>query len=253
MVLLRDFDGEQPEGYTLPELVELTGFTERQIRHYISQEIVDGATGMGRNARYGEKTLRRLRLIRKLKDQNVEPLGRPLTLKEMKSTLDSLKEPEIDYLLSGTAAFKLIDTDMGINASPLNAQMSHDALDNEFAEYEEMRLRRKDLGLNTLSSRASAIQSPVHERTQREINSWVHELGDFGKLLQRLREILQDLAADDAPADPPGGDTWVRVKSTDVEVHVKAPRTATERARIRTIQRAVEMLIEQTPVPYNRY
>ncbi len=31
MVILREFDGEQPEGYTLPSWLKITGFTERQI------------------------------------------------------------------------------------------------------------------------------------------------------------------------------------------------------------------------------
>lgn len=240
-------DIPKPGTYSMAELVELTGFTERNIRHYISEGLVEGARGMGRNASYGEKTLRRLKLISKLKDQDVEPLGRPLTLKEMKSTLDSLDESEIDYLLSGAAAFKLIDTDTGPTAGNIAAQSNSTALDYEFDSYEAMRARRHDPDLETTAPHALAIRPPATGRSQREINDWIHELGDFGRLLQRLRDILQDLADDEAATSPPGGDTWLRVKSPDIEVHIKAPRTKAERARLRVVERAVEKLIEQGP------
>lgn len=246
MIMLQNF------GYSMAELVEESGFTERQIRHYISEGLVKGAEGMGRNARYSEETLVRLKLIRKLKERDVEPLGRPMTLREMKNTLDSLDPSQIEYLLSGAAMFQLIDTEDAAEFSAADASSIDSRMDEEYLDYQNKQLLRHEP--DPIATNTRALRQPqAHDRSTREINDWIHSLGDFGKLLRRLHEMLEQLAVEDTHPTRSEGDTWVRVKSPDVEVHVKAPRTATERARIRTIQRAVEMLIEQTPGPYNRY
>lgn len=238
-------------GYSMAELVEESGFTERQIRHYISEGLVKGAEGMGRNARYSEETLVRLKLIRKLKEQDVEPLGRPLTLREMKNTLDSLDGSQVEYLLSGAAMFKLIDTEDAAEFSAADASPIDRQLDAEYLKYQTKDIPDSNI-INAFHKTIENLASETNDRSTREINDWIHALGDFGKLLRRLREMLDQLAVEETHPSRSEGDTWVRVKSTDVEVHVKAPRTATERARIRTIQRALEMLLEQNPGPSNR-
>jgi len=247
MLNILDPDMPKQGTWSMAELVEMTGFSERNIRHYISEGLVEGARGMGRNARYGKGTLRRLKLISKLKDQVVEPLGRPMTLKEIKNTLDSLGESEIDYLLSGTAEFRLIDTDSAQGTTNLSLPSNRDAHDDEYEDLQNMHSRRHDPDLEATAPHALAMRPPAIERSQREINDWIHELGDFGRLLQRLRDILKDLTDEETAVAPPAGDTWMRVKSPDIEVHIKAPRTRTERARLRVVERAVEKLIELGP------
>lgn len=237
-------------GYTMAELVEKSGLTDRQIRRCIAEKLVEGAEGKGSGARYSETTMRRLLLIRQLQGQKVEPLGRQLTLNEIKSTLDSLSEPQENQILQGMA-FSFIDTE-----APVEESSGAPALDSK--------LNDEYLDIHESVSRCCSSSIPEEEvqplqRTpagprahRREATFWHGDLGDFGMLLQLLRDKLRILAEDESTPGPAAGDAWVRVRTRSpmMEIHVKTPETSAEQARIRALYRAVETVIEQGYGPY---
>ncbi len=78
--------------YSLAHLIEATGFTARTIRYYITNKLIDGATGKGSEAVYSEETLHRLLEISELKEMRLPPTGRKLTLEEIRVELDNKEE-----------------------------------------------------------------------------------------------------------------------------------------------------------------
>ncbi len=97
--------------YRMSELVEQTGFPERQIRFYLAQKLAPGAESRGAAAVYGQATLDRLLLIRHLKEIRVKPANRALTLDEMRQTMDALGNEGAMRLTSDMAQLQIIDTD----------------------------------------------------------------------------------------------------------------------------------------------
>jgi len=102
---------QAPRQLTLIDLQNATGFSSRQIRFYITEGLVSGAGERGPNATYSEDTLRRLQLIAQLKEMKVEPVGRSLTLAEIRNVLDTLGEDGAEAMLSSGAQLTIMDTD----------------------------------------------------------------------------------------------------------------------------------------------
>ena len=71
-VLNREID--MPD-YSLEDLAKILRINPRTIRSYIQQGLLRGPDSLGRNARYGEYHLKRLRVIRTLKDDHNLPLS----------------------------------------------------------------------------------------------------------------------------------------------------------------------------------
>lgn len=76
----RDDDG--PGGYTLTELAERSGVSERTIRYYQSEKLLPKPVKMGRERRYGDDHLQRIALIVELRD-------RGLTLHTIRDLVDN--------------------------------------------------------------------------------------------------------------------------------------------------------------------
>ena len=62
---------EKPSEYSLMELSEKSGIPARTIRYYISKNLLDGPSQVGRNAVYTEKHLVRLDAIQGLKQEGL--------------------------------------------------------------------------------------------------------------------------------------------------------------------------------------
>jgi DNA-binding transcriptional MerR regulator len=71
-VLNREID--MPD-YSLEDLAKILRINPRTIRSYIQQGLLRGPDSLGRNARYSEYHLKRLRVIRTLKDDHNLPLS----------------------------------------------------------------------------------------------------------------------------------------------------------------------------------
>jgi DNA-binding transcriptional MerR regulator len=86
---------------TIQELARRAGVTTRTIRYYTEQGLLP-APNRGRPARYTEEHLRRLGLIKRLKQQY-------LPLEEIRDTLSRLSLPEVEGLLEEQDPYRLAE------------------------------------------------------------------------------------------------------------------------------------------------
>ena len=231
-----------PETYTLDDLVRLTGFSKRQIRFYITKKLVPGAgESRGPHAVYGEETLQRLRLLGVLKEKRIEPTGRAMTLDEIGHAMDTLSADGIEALLGGHAELTVLDTESG-RRQPLGSA----------AEY--LREARADFAPGEASLLACReTRRPVDVIMGHALDLLLDGGGDIpefpetlGDLLGRLRDLLAGLTSDSQPTDtatdPP---RWLRVTTPDLEIHVREPDDHLARARLATLARQLDRLLER--------
>ncbi len=83
--------------YDLADLCRAAGVTQRTVRYYIQQGLLEPPDSRGPKARYGEGHLQRLRLIKRLQ-------RRHLSLAEIRQMLDELSDAGVDEALGEPAA-----------------------------------------------------------------------------------------------------------------------------------------------------
>jgi DNA-binding transcriptional MerR regulator len=206
--------------YKMSELVEQTGFPERQIRFYLAQKLAPGAESRGAAAVYGQATLDRLLLIRHLKEIRVKPANRALTLDEMRQTMDALGNEGAMRLTSDMAQLQIIDTDELLpqrldNAKPLMCGMA-------------------SVGDTVWEDRGSYPSPPP-------------DLGDLGPLLHRLLDTLEELTASLAIRERSETKAWRRIASEDLEIQVREPADLDESASLGRHAAALRALLGPYP------
>ncbi|MFN2371194.1 MAG: MerR family transcriptional regulator [Candidatus Krumholzibacteriia bacterium] len=236
-----------PTEHTLDDLVQATGFSKRQIRFYITKQLVPGAgDSRGPNATYGEETLRRLRLIGVLKQKRIEPTGRAMTLDEIGHALDTLSPGGSEALLAGRSERAVLDTDA-----------SRRELLGSAAEYlrdlrPAYRLEEPGQAPQTPSFRHSSVTNCHAEALYRicdhdDPSDLTDELSD---LLGHLQALLAELALDsrflDQATDHP---QWLRVTTPEVEIHVRKPDDHPARTRLAALALALARLLEREDQP----
>lgn len=96
---------DDPASYSLDELSREAGVTPRTIRYYIAEGLLPPPDAIGRNARYSQDHLDRLRLIAQLKDEF-------LPLKEIRTRLTTLSDEEIRDAVSNTERVAAMESRM---------------------------------------------------------------------------------------------------------------------------------------------
>ena len=81
----------EDEHYSLTELADLAGVTPRTVRYYLAQGLLPAVGQTGPGAKYDDRHLARLRLIRRLQTEH-------LPLAEIRRRLEGLAEDEIREL-----------------------------------------------------------------------------------------------------------------------------------------------------------
>jgi len=206
--------------YRMSDLVERTGFAERQIRFYIAQKLAPGAESRGAAAVYGQPTLDRLLLIRHLKEIRVKPANRALTLDEMRQTMDALGTEGAMRLTSDMAQLQIIDTD------ELLPQRLDDAIPMEF--------NQARLNDTLWEDRAPYTPPPP-------------DLGEIGPLLHRLLDTLDELTASLAIRERSDAKAWRRLASEDLEIQVREPADLDESASLGRHAAALRALLGPYP------
>ena len=188
--------------YTLDQLEQLTGFSKRQIRYYITEKLVPGAGDQrGPYSMYGEETLQRLEMIAVMKEQPTGPTGRTMTLAEIRHALDNMPE-------------------LRTCGGPVVQESARDylnSMDKNIACSIEPCAVMPDMQMFSLSQSVG----PAEE----------NQLDD---LLQSLQSLLDDLGSDtriDSQASE--GESWRRVTSPDVEIQVRTPDNMEARLRLK--------------------
>lgn len=209
-----------PPTYSLDDLTAATGFTPRQIRYYITRKLAPGAGERGPEARYGQETLDRLRLIVRLKEVRVQPTGRALTLDEIRETLDSLGEDGATMVLEHGVEMTLIDTEARREPEP---------------ELMMARRMRPEPDASFIQCESPSLYSLAPQT-----------LGDLGPLLRSLRSTLADALAAADPQDSPApaaAERWLRARIPDIEIQVRAPDERARRERLERVLRDLQRLL----------
>lgn len=191
--------------YRMSDLVDRTGFSERQIRFYLAQKLAPGAESRGAAAVYGQATLDRLLLIRHLKDIRVKPANRALTLDEMRQTMDALGHEGAMRLTSDMAQLQIIDTD--------------DLLPQKLDDAMPMVCRQGVLNDSVWDNRSEYPAPPP-------------DLGELGPLLHRLLDTLEELTASLPIRERSETKAWRRLALADLEIQVREPADLDESASL---------------------
>ena len=95
--------------YSLMELSEKTGVSPRNIRYYISKNLLDGPSQVGRNAVYTEDHLERIGQIKEMKEQGlslheiaVESQDARITLSEPTTWVQYALEDDVQVSVRST-------------------------------------------------------------------------------------------------------------------------------------------------------
>ncbi len=243
MVLLHNRPGNRK--ITMATLIEASGLNERRVRRCINDGLVEGARGKGQAAYYSETTLRKLKLISMLMNQKVEPLGREPTLPEIKKILELLTSEQEEGVLAGVP-FSFVDTGDTDEAVVVDTNLNREYLDIQ------RKAARGALQESDISDLRSLFASTYSRNRINESNLYHGDLGEFGQLLKMLHEKLEALISDEREPDTAGEDTWVRVRTRSpvLEIHVRSPRSATDRAELKAVKSVIEELMRRGHGPY---
>lgn len=218
--------------YTMDDLTRLTGFKPRQIRYYITLKLAPGAGERGPNVTYGPETLDRLLLVKRLKEMQVQPTGRTLTLEEIRSTIESLGDEATRRMVADGMVMSIIDTEeepeeavpMVREPADLVGGPSSFCFDDHIMFEQEM------------PPAAAAAPAAV-------------ELGDLGPLLRNLSDTLSDVLTETENTQntrpQPAAEEWRRVRTPDLEIQVRVPDDTSRRARLERIHAILLRLLDQ--------
>ena len=188
--------------YTLEELAKMVRINPRTIRSYIQQGLMSGPDSMGRNARYKDYHLKRLRVIRTLKEVHHLPLS------------------EIRRLVTMAGPGE----DIQIQLVPLDGKMQVEA-----REISEEEASAPSSALDYVRARrASATGRHVEETAALPtapppmLSSPIDQDDSVTSPLEALLYKLRDQGTLDHVPRKTRGEEWVRLEVTpDIEIHVR--------------------------------
>ena len=201
--------------YTIESLAKLVGLQRRTIRNYITQGLLRGPDSLGRNARYTDYHLKRLKLIKQMK------LVLNLSLSEIRRLLNTVGANEdLTFGDIKLAAGSMPDDETETESSglseamaPMSAPLPASSLE---AEPEEEELSALDFirQRKALTEGTPALRQRGRHRSGRP----APVAGPIEDLLQQLRDLLAHAAV----TRKTRGEEWVRLQITpDIEIHVR--------------------------------
>ncbi|HIG52844.1 MAG TPA: MerR family transcriptional regulator [Candidatus Handelsmanbacteria bacterium] len=201
--------------YTIESLAKLVGLQRRTIRNYITQGLLRGPDSLGRNARYTDYHLKRLKLIKQMK------LVLNLSLSEIRRLLNTVGANEdLTFgdikLAAGSMPHDETETEsseMSEAMAPMSAPLPASSPE---AEPEEDELSALDFirQRKALTEGTPALRQRGRHRSGRP----APVAGPIEDLLQQLRDLLAHAAV----TRKTRGEEWVRLQITpDIEIHVR--------------------------------
>jgi DNA-binding transcriptional MerR regulator len=190
-----------PGEYTLEELAKMVRINPRTIRSYIQQGLLSGPDSMGRNARYKDYHLKRLRVIRTLKEVHRLPLS------------------EIRRLVTMAGP----EEDIQIQLVPLDGEMQV-----ETREISEEEASAPSSALDYVRARRASAKGKRVEETAALpapppiMSSSIDQDDSVTSPLEALLYKLRDQGTLDHVPRKTRGEEWVRLEVTpDIEIHVR--------------------------------
>jgi DNA-binding transcriptional MerR regulator len=210
------------QGYTLQDVVDLSGVTPRTVRYYIAQGLLPSPEGAGPAARYTEAHLARLRLIRQLQREHL-PLAEIRTRlagldDEAISTLVTAEPPPpsdsaIDYIRSVLAGQ---GSTVVARTTPPPSSRAHGALLRRIATPLEPSV---DMSLTPPPARLMASM-PASE--------------------------LVEPAPSEPPTPTPDRSQWDRIGLTpDIELHVRRPLSRIQNKQVERLIALARQILEE--------
>jgi DNA-binding transcriptional MerR regulator len=200
--------------YRLADLAAATGFSVRQIRYYIVQRLVPGAGDeRGPQTMYGEETLDRLKLIARYKSMPVPPADRTLTLEEIRRLLDAMTPQEIHERASDES-----DDDHArhLEAAPAFRLACRLALPEQMSVCFDMNEKRL----------------------------WEPPAPDARGILAEAARSMEELSSRRPRPGRARDDSWQRLRSPLLEVHVKVPTDERERGQLRRLAESLNGILK---------
>ncbi|HIG55159.1 MAG TPA: MerR family transcriptional regulator [Candidatus Handelsmanbacteria bacterium] len=190
-----------PGEYTLEELAKMVRINPRTIRSYIQQGLLSGPDSMGRNARYKDYHLKRLRVIRTLKEVHHLPLSEIRRLVTMAG-------PEEDIQIQLVP----LDGEMQVEAR----EISEEEASAPSSALDYVRARRASAkGRRVEETAALPAPPPI-------MSSPIDQGDSVTSPLEALLYKLRDQGTLDHVPRKTRGEEWVRLEVTpDIEIHVR--------------------------------
>lgn len=182
-----------PKVFSLEELGQEVGIHPRAIRSYIQQGLLRGPESMGRNAHYTEYHLKRLKVIKTLKDEY------GMSLSEIRS-LVTMAGPDEDIKI--------------VSLLPELAK----GVETQSSALDFIKLRQ-DLSKD---KPAEPISSLVFREPQSSYRTMPGSIR--GRVSPRLEQLLEKLKtlSSGSPKRRTRGEDWIRLKITpDIEFHIR--------------------------------
>ena len=202
--------------YTIESLSKLVGLQRRTIRNYITQGLLRGPDSLGRNARYTDYHLKRLKLIKQMKLVlnlslseirrllNTAGANEDLTFGDIKLAAGSMPHDETETESSG-----LSEAMAPMSAMPASSpEAEPESEEDELSALDFIRQRK------ALTEGTPALRQRGRHRSGRP----APVAGPIEDLLQQLRDLLANAAV----TRKTRGEEWVRLQITpDIEIHVR--------------------------------
>ena len=202
--------------YTIESLSKLVGLQRRTIRNYITQGLLRGPDSLGRNARYTDYHLKRLKLIKQMKLVlnlslseirrllNTVGANEDLTFGDIKLAAGSMPHDETETESSG-----LSEAMAPMSAMPASSpEAEPEPEEDELSALDFIRQRK------ALTEGTPALRQRGRHRSGRP----APVAGPIEDLLQQLRDLLANAAV----TRKTRGEEWVRLQITpDIEIHVR--------------------------------
>lgn len=203
--------------YTIESLAKLVGLQRRTIRNYITQGLLRGPDSLGRNARYTDYHLKRLKLIKQMK------LVLNLSLSEIRRLLNTVGANEDltfgDIKLAAGSMMPHDETETESSGlSEAMAPMS--AMPTSSPETEPVPEEDELSALDFIRQRKALTEGTpaLRQRGRHRSGRPAPVAGPIEDLLQQLRDLLAHAAV----TRKTRGEEWVRLQITpDIEIHVR--------------------------------
>ena len=231
--------------YSLQELADLADVTPRTIRYYIVQGLLPSPEGAGPAARYGDRHLRRLRLVRQLQ-------RRHMPLADIRRRLEGLDDDQVEHLQATNdltddepahAAESAIDYIRSVlRERRVLAEGSPPAASRPLA------MSRASLDALTMSDlladEIAGAPGPAHEPAPAP--GPAHEPAPQPMTPSSPTAPSPSTAPATAPVQTPDRSQWDRVTlAPDIELHVRRPLSRLQNKRVDRLIVIARQLLEE--------